>query len=129
MIVVIKKALYGLATSCAQFYRHLSDSLRSIGFSPTRFDRDVWFRLSEDKTHYEYLCTHVDDFCIFARDPNKIMKLLQEVYTIKSIGPRDYYLGNDFKKDSKGRWSMGCKKYIVESLVRTEKFFGNISKK
>ena len=86
-IVVIKKTLYGLATSCAQFYHHLSDSLRSIGFAPTRFERDVWYRLIEDKTHYEYLCTHVDDFCVFSKNPQKTMKSLQELYTIKSVAP------------------------------------------
>lgn len=51
------------------------------------------------------------------------MKSLQELYTFKSIGPPDYYFGNNFKKDSKERWNVGCKKYITEALARVEMMF------
>eukprot|EP00957_Ditylum_brightwellii_P016731 1259368-Ditylum_brightwellii.AAC.1 len=40
-IIVIRKSLYALATSCARFHNHLSDTLQSMDFLPTRFDRDV----------------------------------------------------------------------------------------
>eukprot|EP00957_Ditylum_brightwellii_P134115 10224624-Ditylum_brightwellii.AAC.2 len=83
-------------------------------FKATRFDRDVWIHLSHDKKSYEYLCTHVDDFCIFSKWVQQIMNQLQAVYTIKSARPPDYYLGNNYKKDGKGHWNIGCKKYIME---------------
>ena len=56
------------------------------------------------------------------------MDELQKLYTIKSIGPPEYYLGNDYKKDTKGRFCVGCKKYVKESLIRVEGIFGSISK-
>eukprot|EP00957_Ditylum_brightwellii_P051779 3926854-Ditylum_brightwellii.AAC.1 len=39
-------------------------------------------------------------------------------YTVELVGPSEYYLGSNFKKDSKERWMMGCKKYITEALTR-----------
>jgi hypothetical protein len=46
-VIVIKKALYGLAPSSERWYAHFADSLRGIGFKPTRYDKDVWIRLNE----------------------------------------------------------------------------------
>ena len=62
MTVIIKKALYGLATSAASFHNHLADTFRSMNFKPTRFDNDVWIRSNTAKDGYDYICTHVDDF-------------------------------------------------------------------
>eukprot|EP00957_Ditylum_brightwellii_P009479 715396-Ditylum_brightwellii.AAC.1 len=108
-IVVIKKAFYGLATLCERFHDHILDALRSMDFLPTRFDWDVWIRLGTDKKSYEYLCTHVDDdFCIFSRHSEEIMQQIQSIYMVNSVGLPEYYLGNDFKRDSKGHWMIGC---------------------
>eukprot|EP00957_Ditylum_brightwellii_P089131 6787436-Ditylum_brightwellii.AAC.2 len=60
-IVVVRKALYGLATSYACFHDHLFDTLRAMDFLPTRFDRDVWIMLSKNGKTFEYICTHVDN--------------------------------------------------------------------
>jgi hypothetical protein len=67
-----------------------SDSLRELGFKPTLFDRDVWIK--DAGNHYEYICTHVDEFCIFAMDRVPYMKQLQQPYTIKDPAPPSYYL-------------------------------------
>ena len=56
------------------------------------------------------------------------MKSIEAVYTVKSIGAPDYYLGNDYKKDKKGRWCIGCKKYLKEAIRRVEGIYGNIKK-
>ena len=82
-IIIIKKALYGLASSSACFHSHFADVLRSFGFKATRFDNDVWIRLSSDRKTYEYICTHVDDFCIFSRDPQSIMDQIKSIFTVK----------------------------------------------
>ena len=87
LTIVIKKALHGLATSAARFHSHLADTLRTFGFTPTRYDNDVWIRRSNDKSYYEYVCTHVDYFSIFSREPQKVMDQIQSVYTVKTTGP------------------------------------------
>lgn len=101
-VVVIKKALYGLKTSAKRWHSNFSNTLRGLGFVPTRFDSDMWIKLSKDKAHYDYICTHIDDFCIFSCDTNKVMENLREVYEIKYVGTPSYYLENDYKKDRKG---------------------------
>ena len=49
---VIKRALYGLSTSGADWYCHFLTILRFIGFTPTRFDRDFWIKLDNYGDHY-----------------------------------------------------------------------------
>ncbi len=128
-VIIIRKALYGLASSAACFHAHFGDTLRSFGFTPTRFDNDVWIRLSHDKKSYEYICSHVDDFCIFAKNPQPIMDQIKSIFTVKSEGPPEYYLGNDFRQDRKGRWCIGCRTYIKEGIKRIESMFGTLVKR
>eukprot|EP00957_Ditylum_brightwellii_P107962 8236012-Ditylum_brightwellii.AAC.2 len=66
---------------------------------------------------YKYICTHVDDFMICSKNPEKVMMEIEFIYLVKdsSKGPSDYYLGNDYKQDKKGRWCIGCKKYLDEA--------------
>ena len=118
--VIIIKALYGLCSSSERWHSHFADSLRSFGFVPTRFDNDVWIKLHESKTSYEYVCTHSDDFMITSKNPEAIMAQIESVYSVKesSKGEPSYYLGHDYKKDSKGRWCIGCKKYLTEAIQR-----------
>ena len=43
--IIIKRDLYGLASSAERFYSHLANTLRSFEFEPTRNDNDVGMRL------------------------------------------------------------------------------------
>ena len=44
--------------------------------------------------------TYVNDFVMVGNDSKAIMEMIQAIYgTAKFIGPADYYLGNDYKKD------------------------------
>ena len=42
----------------------------------------------------------------------QIMDEIKSVYIVKVEGPPDYYLGNNYKQDKKGRLFVGSKKYI-----------------
>ena len=97
-----------------------------MDFVPTRFDNDIWIRLDKTATCYEYMCTHIDDFMIVSKNPEKIMKEIEKVFKVKddSKGPPDYYLGNDYKRDSQDRLCIGCQKYLKEALVRVESIMG-----
>ena len=66
-------------------------------------------RLDETGKMYEYICTHVDDFMICSKKPEQVMKQIESIYLVKesSKGLPGYYLGNDYKKDKKGRWCVG----------------------
>ena len=96
-IALITRALYGLTTSAERFRTLFADFLRTLGFHPTRYDRDVWMRLRDSKDGYDYICTHVDDFKVVAHDANMWIDRIASAFLVKSHGPRDYYLGCDYK--------------------------------
>ena len=123
--VIIVKALYGLASSSRQWHAMLAKTLRSAGWRPTRYDRDVWIRLHKKSQTYEYITTYVDDFMIFSRETQPIMDWFKSKFTIKGDGPPDYYLGNDFKQNSHTKkWTIGCRKYIKDALEKIEGIHG-----
>ena len=133
-IVVIKKALYGLASSANMWRNLFADFLRGLGFAPSRCDRDVWLRLRDDDTGYDYICTHVDDFKILAKDPRHWMDQLKASFVIKADGPPSYYLGCDYfrpdptEEEPNPPWQIGCQTYIKEAIGKLETIFGTIAK-
>ena len=44
-VALLVRALYGLCTSAEQFRTLLTDLLKTLGFTQTRYDHDVWMRL------------------------------------------------------------------------------------
>ena len=94
--LVIYKALYGLKSSGKRWHERLSDVLRSIGFTPSKADSDVWMRKKND--HYEYIAVYVDNLAIASRDSQALITILQEQckLQLKGVGPLTYHLGCDF---------------------------------
>ena len=120
-VMIFKKALYGLRSSSRAFRAHFADFLRSMGFSATRYDRDVWMRAREEPDGYDYICTHVDDFKIVAKDPERWKSLISAAFMLKSIGPPTYYLGNDHNFSSdENAWVLSCSTYLKECIRRLE---------
>ena len=129
MVAIIIKALYGLTTSAERFHTLFADFIRSIGFTPTRFDRDVWMRLRDDESGYDYICTHVDDFKVVARNPELWIERIAGAFLIKEHGPRNYYLGNDYTfQDNFNLWTYGSKTYAKEAVAKVERIFGTLPK-
>ena len=120
-VCLFVKALYGLRSSSRAFRAHFADFLRQMGFVPTRYDRDVWMRLREERDGYDYICTHVDDFKIVARLPERWLEQIASVFLLKECGAPSYYLGNDYNW-SKGEnaWVTGCATYLKECIRRLE---------
>ena len=85
-------------------------------------------RLSDTEDGYDYICTHVDDFKIVAKDPDYWLLKTKERFLVKSAGKPNYYLGNDyFFEDNKGLWTIGSKTYAAEANKKVEdKFWHSI---
>ena len=116
-IMVLTKALYGLLSSSHAFCRHFADFLHSMGFRSVCYDRDIWMWTQEDKTGYDYICTHVDDFKIVACNPNHWLTQISGVFLLKSTGPPSYYLGNNYVwSTSENAWVLGCSMYIHQGM-------------
>jgi hypothetical protein len=66
--MLIVKSLYGLQSLAKLWRTHFALTLQSMGFISSRADQDVWLCNRDDDSGYDYICTHVDDFSIFAKD-------------------------------------------------------------
>ena len=120
-IMIVNKALYGLKTSGARYREHFADYLRSKGWFQSRADPDIWMK--DMKTHWEFICTYVDDLLIMSKKPQIFMNELKKTFIMKGVGAPTYHLGADFILRDNGMLSWGSKTYIVKILAQFERLF------
>jgi hypothetical protein len=84
-----------LKTSAARFHEHLEELLLCLGFTKTRYGNDLW--MIDKSSHDEYLATYVDDILVWSKDPMGIIKSLEKMYVLKSVGIPEYYLGGNIE--------------------------------
>ena len=94
VILIFNKALYGLKSSCKRWAERFYDIIKDIGFTSSKADPCIWMRENKNLKWYEYLATYVDDLCIVAQDPAKIIQTLKEDYKlkVKGDGPFSHHL-------------------------------------
>ena len=111
MIMFVDKAIYGLKTSGARYREHFADFIRDPkrGWFQSRAHPDIWMK--DMKTHWEYVCTYVDDLMVMSKDPEAFMEELQKTFKMKGVGPPTYHLGADFTRHDNGKLSWGSKTY------------------
>ena len=126
--MIIRKALYGLKSSCTAFRAHLAETLHDISFKPTKADPDVWIRpaVKLDRTeYYEYIMCYVDDILSVSHDAKSILQSLQGQFKLRGdkIEPPDIYLGTQLGtmqvKGNKG-WFMSSEKYDKSAIQNIE---------
>ena len=128
-VVLIKKALYGLATSARQWSLTLGDAIRGMGFTPTRADPDLWIKKDETGGKYEYIATYVDDIIIASQNPMKFIEVIKQKFPIRNIEEMpDYYLGNNLEMRSNNTIKVSSRKYISEVISRYESKNGSLRK-
>ena len=131
-IAVIVQALYGLRGSGSAWHAHFADSLRALGFTPSKADPDMWLRRQtrKDNTeYYEYIVVYVDDALIVSHNPQAIIKGLEDrPYTLKGGGPPEVYLGATIGrytfKDKTSTWYMSSTQYLKSAIGTVEEKLG-----
>ena len=100
-ILIFNKALYGLKSSGKRWAERFYDIIKDMGFTPSKADPCIWMRENQNLKCYEYVATYVDDLCIAAQNPGKIIQTLKEDYKLKVIGdgPLSHHLGADYTRD------------------------------
>ena len=66
-VLVMHEALYGTRSGGACWHDKCFDILHQFDFNPSKADPDIWMKLSNNGTHYEYVAVYVDDLAIPAR--------------------------------------------------------------
>jgi hypothetical protein len=122
--LLIDKALYGLRSSGLCWHQRFADVLRSLGFTQSKAESDIWMR--ENEGLYEYIAVYVDDLLIAARNPEEIINKLKEQhkFKLKGVGPLTYHLGCDYFRDDVGTLCYGPKKYISKLIDQYEGMYG-----
>ena len=87
-----------------------------MGFKPSKADPDMWYRDKHD--HYEYIATYVDDLLVVSRDPQSVMKALEEQYVLKGVGIPENYLGADIIQAPE-EWKTEPVDWIISSKTYT----------
>ena len=128
-LVIIKKALYGLATSARQWSLTLGEAIAEMGFQPTRADPDLWIKLDQENNKYEYIATYVDDIIVVSKNPMQYINIIKEKFPLRNIEEMpEYYLGNNLQMRSNGTIKVSSRKYITEIISRYEKKYGSLRK-
>ena len=88
-----------MRSSGLRWHEKLADSLRDMKFKITKAEDDIWMRDNDGK--YEYIASYIDDLCIVAKEPIKIIHYLESTYKykLKGTGPITYHLGCDYYLD------------------------------
>ena len=123
-MLMICKALYGLRTSGLRWHERLADCIRSMGFTSSKAEPDIWIRLNKDV--YEYIAVYVDDLAIVAKDPKSICDTLinKHKFKLKGTGPISYHLGMGFVRDDDGTLCISPIKYINKICKSSTRIFG-----
>ena len=126
-LFVIDKALCGLRSSGARFHAKFADTLRSLGFSPTYADPDVWIR--DAGSCHEYVVVYVDDIMTALKNPKEFYDALRSDpwnYKLKNVEEPKYHLGGDFFRDKDGTFCYGSQTYAKRLVENYKNMFGEL---
>jgi hypothetical protein len=125
-MLIISRALYGLRSSGKRWHEMFADTMRDLGFVPSKSEGDIWMRMAKEGDIYEYVAVYVDDLAIAVRNPKEFCDLLMEKYKykLKGTGPISFHLGMDFFRDEDGVLCFAPRRYIDKMVDGYTRMFG-----
>ena len=119
--IIFNKAFYGLKSSGKRWAERFYDIIKDMGFMPSKADLCVWMRENKNMKYYEYIATYIDDLCIAAQNPGKIIQTLKETYmlNVTGDGPLNHHLGADYTRDKDKPWSANQRSTLTIYLSHT----------
>jgi len=125
-VALIRRALYGGKVAGRDFWHHLRECMGRLGFTSSRADPDVWFRLSKRSTgeeYYEYVLLYVDDVLVISEKAEAVLrKEIGKDWVLKedSIGPPSKYLGGKLREVTLTSgvkcWAFGSCQYVHSAV-------------
>ena len=113
----LKKDLYGMKKAPRDWYGRIYSSLTSLGFTKSKFDPNLHFKVMYDEL--VILLLYVDDLFLTGNDKHIVewKKKLAEEFEMKDLGLMHYFLGLEVWQSPKGIF-LNQGKYAVEMLKR-----------
>ena len=127
---LIRQALYSGKVAGRDFWHHLRDCMGHLGFSSSRADPAVWYRLSKRATredYYEYVLLYVDDVLVISERADSLLrKEIGQHFVLReeSIGPPSLYLGGKLREitleNGVKAWAFGSTQYVQAAVRNVE---------
>src|ERR1700726_3632095 len=103
------------------WYKKFDTFIRGLGFTRSKADHCVYFKLIGD--HVIYLLLYVDDMLLVGNDKEIIQDLktqLSSKFDMKDLGGANYILGMEIKRDwAKRKLWLNQRKYVETILHRS----------
>jgi hypothetical protein len=120
LVCKLKKSLYGLKQSPRMWYQKFDTYMLGLGFTRSKEDHCVYFKLIGD--HLIYLVLYVDDMLLIGNNKEIIQDVktqLSSKFDMKDLGASNFILGMEIKRDRKKRklW-LNQRKYVETILQR-----------
>eukprot|EP00957_Ditylum_brightwellii_P176724 13460682-Ditylum_brightwellii.AAC.2 len=112
---LIRRSLYGEKLAGKDFYNHLRECIRHLGFVACPADPDVWMGPAihnNGSKYYEYILLYTDDTLIIGEHSKKLLcQGIGNNFQLKeeSAGPPKIYLGGSICKRNDPRWTIPAK--------------------
>eukprot|EP00253_Pinus_taeda_P033780 PITA_33780 len=120
LVCKLKKSLYGLKQSPRMWYQKFDTFIRGLGFTRSKVDHCVYFKLIGDGVIY--LVLYVEDMLLVGNDKEIIQDLktqLSSKFDMKDVGAAKYILGMEIKRDrAKRKLWLNQRKYVETILQR-----------
>eukprot|EP00253_Pinus_taeda_P023234 PITA_23234 len=120
LVSKLKKYLYGLKQSPRMWYQKFDTFIPGLGFTRSKADHCVYFKLIGD--HVIYLVLYVGDMLLVGNEKEIIQDLktqLSSKFDMKDLGAANYILGREIKRDrAKRKLWLNQRKYVETILQR-----------
>eukprot|EP00253_Pinus_taeda_P011306 PITA_11306 len=106
LVCKLKNSMYGLKQSPRMWYQKFDTFIQGLGFTRSKADHCVYFKLIGDRVIY--LVLYVDDMLLVGNDKeiNQDLKTqLSSKFDMKDLGAANYILGMEIKRDRAKRSS------------------------
>eukprot|EP00253_Pinus_taeda_P033307 PITA_33307 len=120
LVCKLKKSLYGLKQSPRMWYQKFDTFIRGLGFTRSKADHCVYFKLIGDRVIY--LVLYVDDMLLVGNDKEIIQVLktqLSSKFDMKYLRAANYILGMEIKRvREKMKLWLNQREYVETILQR-----------
>jgi hypothetical protein len=100
LVCKLKISLYGLNLSPRMWYQKFDTYILGIGFTRSKVDHYVYFKLISD--HFLYVVLYVDDMLLIGNNKEVIKEIkaqLSSKFDMKDTGDANFILGMEIERD------------------------------